>query len=141
MTAFSIRADVLQALDDWRAGKPVRSIELGHTQKQEEHPGASPRILQDQHHPQDQVRAHAYCFAIIDTCRDVTHGAYEDFLKVCRVIAQEFDGLTDEERDGAESLAWKALLVGWKRATAGFAEHLQIDVQRPPDKPKALVAG
>lgn len=134
-----IRADVLKALGDWNAGRAVRSLELGHTQRQVDTPGASPRILQDRHFRQDQDRAHAYCFHIL--AHFALHGApesHEVFTHVCDQLEQEFragnEGLTAEELDGAESLAWKALAVGWRRAIDGYKDVQYIEVTKPEAK-------
>lgn len=134
-----VKADVLQAIDAWKSGKPVRSIELGHVHRMIEHPGMSPRIDTSQRNERDQERAHEYCFSIIE--RFVAGGGlrpedtHERYLGVCQELRAQFvgmggdlAGLTSEEIAGAESLAWKALLVGWKRATDGHPEASYIEV-------------
>lgn len=142
-----IKADVLQALADWKAGKPVRSVELGHIHRMVEHPGVSPSVDMSKHIRRDQERAHAYCFHLIESF--FTNGAPEDhetFLADCDEYEKRFretnegEGLTAEELDGAEGLAWKALIVGWKRAIDGHTEANYIEV-RQPKLEKARTAG
>lgn len=143
--AQKIKADVLQALDDWNAGKPVRSIELGHVHQMKEHPSGAPFIDFSKRLSSDQERAHAYVFSIIAWY--ASDGVafpldHESFHKTCDVLEKEFRetggqlagegyNLTAEELDGAESLAWKALLVGWKRAIEGHADGRYIEVTNP----------
>jgi hypothetical protein len=132
---MKLRADVLKVLADWKAGKPVRSLELGHVHRMKENPGSSPMIDISEHHHQDQERAHAYCFHIIEHFKDGRPGSYEEFSVVCDGLERDFkketEGLTAEELDGAESLAWKALLFGWSRAIDGHKDANYIEVARP----------
>jgi len=77
-----IKADVLQALDDWKAGKPVKSIELGHTHRMKDNGGQSPTIDLSVRLSNDQERAHAYCFAIIEYVTGVNyepHLSHDDY--------------------------------------------------------------
>jgi hypothetical protein len=143
--AARIKADVLQALDDWKAGKPVRSVELGHAQRMVDQPGMSARIGDDRFF-QDQERAHAYCFRILEwfSKEGIPFPADHDaFMKQCDVLERKFreqnDGLTAEELDGAESLAWKALLIGWQRAIDGHKDANYITVTNP-NVPKTKAA-
>lgn len=133
-----IRGDVLQALADWKAGKPVRSVELGHVHRTIENPGGSPRIDVENHYHQDQDRAYAYCFHLIELFSlNGVPSKHEDFAGACDAyeeLFREIDenaGMTDEERDGAESLAWKALQFGWARAIEGHKDSQYIEVRNP----------
>ena len=143
--AGRIKADVLHALDDWKAGKPVRSIELGHIHRMVEHPGVSPAVDMSKHIPRDQERAHAYVFFILERLELLIQPPedHATFSVWCdgweKDFKRENPGLTEEERDGAEGLAWKALIVGWKRAIDGHPEANYIEVSQP--KPKARTAG
>lgn len=151
MTA-KIKADVLQALDDWKAGKPVKSIELGHVHRMthsEEHMASYPNtrnpINLSKRLSNDQNRAHAYCFGILSWwCVDpfITHAigkppagpdTFEDFKGVCAETMKQggFSDLTETEKEAAESLAWKALNIGWARAIAGHAPEMYIEVRNP----------
>jgi len=130
--AITIKADTLQALADWKAGKPVRSLELGHVHRMRDLPDAAPMIDTSKRFHNDQERAHAFVFAVIEHCQKFlfVQDPHELFLKQCSIVKEEFPELTPEERTGAESLAWKALLVGWRKAIAGHAESEYIEVQR-----------
>jgi hypothetical protein len=142
-----IKADVLQALDAWKSGKAVRSIELGHTHRMIEHPGMSPRIDLSKRIERDQERAHAYLFHLIDLFSiNGVPADHEAFLAACDDYERTFDWgelpvtdrhVFDSERDAAESLAWKALLVGWKRATDGHGEASYIEVSREKQESKS----
>src|ERR1700674_1381908 len=120
-----LKPDVLQALKDWKAGKPVKSVELGHVHRMKDQPPFSPTIDASKHLHQDQDRAHAYAFHLIELFQlNGIPAEHESFLKACdeyEVLfrAEEEGGheeMTPEEMDGAESLVWKALLFGWARA-------------------------
>jgi len=135
--AWKIKADVVQTLDDWKAGKPVRAVELGHVHrmKQSNEPTMMPSIDMSKRFHNDQERAYAYCFHLIDLFnRNGLPDAHEDFLLACGEYAQQFSNsadLTQKEMDGAVSLAWKALLVGWKRAIDGHGDSAYIEVSNP----------
>ena len=139
MTA--LRKDVLKALSDWKAGKPVRALELGHVHRMKENPGSSPLIDMSQHLHQDQDRAYAYCFHIIEHFAEARTATFEEFSVVCDGLERDFreenKGLTEEELHGAESLAWKALLFGWARAIDGHKDANYIEVTRPAKQESA----
>jgi hypothetical protein len=137
--ASRIKFDVLQALRDWKAGKPVKTVELGHVHRMKDVPGFSPTIDTAEHIHRDQDRAHAYCFHVIEywiSAPELTLPEHEEFLTVCDVVLEprfrkENEGLTVEELEGAEGLAWKALRFGWARAIEGHKESFYIEVQNP----------
>jgi hypothetical protein len=134
-----IKADVLQALADWKAGKPVRTLELGHVHRMKEHPGLSPLIDSSEHLRHDQERAHAYCFHLIELFQlNGVPETHEGFMKACDAYELVFrDGnndLTAEELDAAESLAWKALLVGWAKAIDGHKDSAYTTITKPDEK-------
>lgn len=134
--AQRIKSDTLQALAAWKAGKPVRSLHLGHVHRMQDRGQHSPVIDFSVRLSNDQERAHAYCFHLIDLFKingiPVSH---ELFLEACDEYEKPFreadDSLTAEELDAAESLAWKALLVGWRHAIDGHSEARYIEVSRP----------
>lgn len=144
--SVQIKSDVLQALETWKAGKPVRSLELGHAHHMIEHPGMMPKIDFSKRIDRDQERAHAYLFHLIELFS--VNGVpkdHETFLEACDEYEQTFDWgelsladrhTFDTERNGAESLAWKALTVGWKRAIDGHGEASYIEISRPREKAK-----
>jgi hypothetical protein len=132
---MKLRADVVKVLEDWKAGKPVRSLELGHVHRMKENPGSSPLIDITEHHHQDQERAHAYLFHLFELFQlNGVPATHEAFMSACddyELAFHDAHDLTAEERDGAESLAWKALLFGWLRATEGHKDANYINVTRP----------
>jgi hypothetical protein len=137
--AQKFKADVVKAVDDWNAGKPVRSIDLGHVHRMTEHPGGAPTVDLSKRLSNDQERAHAYCFYILAWyAADVNElpKSHADFIATCDVLEKEFretgdNGLTAEELDAAESLAWKAMLIGWRRAVDGHSDARYIEVTKP----------
>jgi hypothetical protein len=129
-----IKSDTLAALADWQAGKPVRGLELGHVYRMKEHPGLSPLVDRSQRVDRDQERAYAYCFYLVDCFKlNGVPAEHEDFLKACEdydCAFPEVDNLTEEEELAAQSLVWKALLVGWRKAIDGHSEASYIEVKR-----------
>jgi hypothetical protein len=138
-----IKADVLKALDDWKAGKPVKSIELGHVHRMKE-TNYGPRVDLSVRLSNDQERAHSYLFYIIDfyTGNIPVPDEHSDYLAACDALEKGFRetggplagegyALTAEEADAAEGLAWKALHVGWRSAIGGHSESLYIEVSNP----------
>ena len=134
-----IKADVLQALDNWKAGKPVKSIALGHVHRMthsEEHMASYPNsrnpVDLSKRLSNDQERAHAYCFAIIGLFeKDEIDIPFEAFMNSCLALRQNIPDMSNEEQMSAEALAWKALHVGWARAIAGHDPSLYIEVSNP----------
>jgi hypothetical protein len=149
--ATQIKRDVQQALADWKAGKPVKSIELGQVHRMKEQPGGhSPVIDLSVRLQNDQERAHAYCFHLIELFQ--LNGIPQDhkvFLEACDEYEQIFDwgelpvsekDVFDSERNAAEGLAWKALLIGWNRAIAGHDPSMYIEVTNPTVSRSLLTA-
>jgi hypothetical protein len=137
----TLKPDVLAVLKDWEAGKPIKSVELGHIHRMKDVPGFSPTIDTSEHLFQDQQRAYDYAFHLIELFKiNGVPGDHGDFLKACDEYEQTFDwgevgpgghhGL-DHERNGAESLVWKALRFGWARAIEGHKESAYITVTKP----------
>jgi hypothetical protein len=141
--AVKLRGDVSKALADWKAGKAVRGLELGHVHRMKENPGMSPMIDSSERFNPDQERAYAYCFHLIEHFqRNGVPATHEAFMLACDEYEKTFregenNQLTAEELDGAESLAWKVLLVGWTRAIEGHKDSLYIEVTRPQEKAEA----
>jgi hypothetical protein len=139
--AAKIKADVVKALADWKAGKPVKSIELGHVHRMQDNGGRSPTIDFSVRLSNDQERAHAYCFHLLELFSiNGVPATHEAFMEACNEYEATYDwgevpvpdyAAFDSERDAAESLAWKALHVGWARAIAGHDPSRYIEVTNP----------
>ena len=146
--AAKLKPDVLQALQDWK-GKPVKALELGHTHRMthseeymQSNPAARNSIDLSKRLANDQERAYGYVFALLGHAADASAFA-ESFLKdaafehsgflemASELRKAEFADVTPEEAAAAESLAWKALHVGWARAIAGHSPHFYIEVSNP----------
>src|ERR1700730_17101735 len=123
MSRPPIHEDLLQTLKLWRGGKEIHSLELGHTQRIDTRPDETQRIDIDHVHRNDQAKIHEWAFFIVE--HFVEAGAapesFEEFSTVCDQLEREEmpklvknkhlpELLTREELDGAESLAWKAML-------------------------------
>ena len=131
-----IKPDVLKALEDWKAGKPVQSLELGHIHRMKDNGAHSPTIDMSVRLVNDQERAHAYCFAILEHSIAFPQASHDAFLAHVANFVPQFPELTEEERVAAESLAWKALHVGWQRAIAGHDPSMYIEVVRKTQESK-----
>jgi hypothetical protein len=141
-----IKPDVLRVLQDWKAGKSVMSLDLGHVHRmantEEEmasYPNRRNPIDLSKRLANDNERAHAYCFALLGHAADgsifaesfLKDAAFEHsgFMEMANALRkEEFTDVTPEEAAGAESLAWKALHVGWKLAIAGHDASRYVDV-------------
>lgn len=130
-----IRDDLRAALADWKGGKPVHLVELGHNQKIMTRPDGSERINIDAIHTNDQRVIYDYVFHLLEFFAE--HGppeSFDVFKTICDEGEQMFKNngdreLSDEERDGAESLVWKALQVGWRKAIAGHPPEQYFDAK------------
>jgi len=133
LTRPAIHEDLLGTLKLWRAGKPIRSLELGHTQRIEKRSDETERIDLGHVHRNDQVKIHQWAFHIVEHFVESDLDEPDNFAEyeaICDMLEEvqmpvlvkekEISGaLTKEELDAAESLAWKAMLLGWDRATSG----------------------
>ena len=130
---IKIKADTLEALANWKAGKPLRVIELGHIHRMKEHPGMSAQIDTSEHVYRDQARAYLYCFALIErfSQEPMWNVPFHDFQVICKEVAASVPEMTQEESEAAEGLAWKALIVGWKKALEGHSDATYIELKRP----------
>jgi hypothetical protein len=138
-----IEDELRKILAAWDAGEPIRSIPLGHSTVVDGVDQAG--MPREVHHVFRQRKAHAYAFQLIAAgLRLRPPFIHSDFWQiVLDVGTRATTDLTVQECDAAESLAWKALLCGWKVAIAGFPESGYILLSRdtaPQTKP-ALPAG
>jgi len=136
--AATHHSDLLRTVKDWNAGKAVRSIELGHNQREiDAGINEQKRIDSTCHHRNRQDLAHAWTFRILARALEAQNPdmVYSDFAELCRELREtempnDANRLTSEELNGAESLAWKAWLLGWDRAIRGHEEHRYIQVSK-----------
>jgi hypothetical protein len=123
-------------LRDWKAGRAIRSIELGHTQREIQVGINDAKRIDDSHHHRNRHDlAHAWVFKILDRvlAEKKPDMVYSEFAEICRELRETemLEGdrrLTQDELNGAESLAWKAWLLGWDRAIRGHDESRYIQV-------------
>lgn len=159
MAKLRIHAELEQKLAAWREGKPVRAPRLGHTQRETviaHGPNRGQHSLDlERRAPQPrQELALAWCFLIIEHClqegldqrifaprENEDQFVYSDFANVCHELREtrmsDEEKLTSSELAGAESLAWKCLLVGWDRAIAGHNESHYVETSRPQQEQPA----
>lgn len=135
MSIETIHEDLAAVLEDWAQGKEIRSVELGHTQRMIPHPGEADRIDLSHVHRVRQALAHEWAFLILEHCaQNGLPVSFEEYAALCDELEanhmDEVGKLSKEELDGAESLAWKALLHGWKNAIHGHEERKYITVKR-----------
>jgi hypothetical protein len=136
--------ELRKVLAAWDAGNSIRSIPLGHSTVVDGlDQSGMPREVRQVFR---QRKAHAYAFQLIAAgLRLRPPFLHSDFWQiVLDVGTRATTELSVQECDAAESLAWKALLRGWKIATAGFPESSYILISRdvaPPQVKPALPAG
>jgi hypothetical protein len=133
-----IEDELRAVLASWNAGNEVASIPLGHsTHVDGVDQSGNPREV---HHVFRQRKALGYAFQLIAS--GLVAGLpmlFDQFYLLC-LEERENTGiktvLSRYEIEAAESLAWKALLRGWKRAIAGFPESSYISVAKAKAKPE-----
>lgn len=110
-----IQDELREVLEEWRTGKPVQSIMLGHPQEG--------KVFR-------QRLVHSFVFALI--AEWVERWPVENFhlFDVSAEEKAQTIGLTNEERGAGTSLAWSALRRGWKRALTGFPDSHTITVKQ-----------
>lgn len=110
--------ELRQVLADWTHGQPVRSIALGHPVRVNE------KTKTEERHTFRQTKVHDYCFRLLNEC--VIFGEPMPWELFSQLDLAPSD-LSLEERQAAESLAWKAQLHGWNRALSGFeGQHITL---------------
>ena len=137
-----IEDELREVLASWNAGNEVTSIPLGHsTHVDGVDASGNPREV---HHVFRQRKALGYAFRLISSGLDLGMPfPFDQFFALC-LEERENTGIKTElsryEIEAAESLAWKALLRGWKRALAGFPESSYIAVAKAKAKPEGKSA-
>lgn len=138
-----IEDELRQVLADWNAGKPVRSVALGHRVRVE---GVNAHGLPGEVRNEfRQRKALAYVFQLIEAGLKLKMPfTWDQFFALCvderdkakpKRDLQPVDYLSRQEIEAAESLAWKALLRGWNHAITGFPDVQYVSIAK--EKPAA----
>ena len=117
-----IKIELEEVLEDWNSGRRIPVIPLGH----------AVRVTSDHRevpHTFRQIKAYSYCFELIEAGMHDLPMAWELFCMLCQSDLAPA-GLSAEEKEAAESMAWKALHRGWRKATAGFPEEHEIRIAK-----------
>jgi hypothetical protein len=112
-----IQSELRQVLADWTHGQPIRSIELGHPVR------VNPKTGAEERHTFRQTQVHDYCFTLLSECVDYGQPMPWELFSMLDIAPPD---LSLEERQAAESLAWKAQLRGWNNAISGFDGHITL---------------
>lgn len=145
---IAIHKHLQEKISEWKSGKSVCIPRLGHQHREIQwEPGNADakRIDDSKMFNNRQDAALEWCFFLIEEFLNRDYGArlfgeksdlaYSDFALFADEMEEtrmsEIVGkLSPEELTGAESLAWKALLVGWDRAVYGHPESHCVQVTR-----------
>lgn len=146
---IAIHKHLQDKISEWKSGKGVCIPRLGHQHREMQWEPGNPnsrRIDDSKIFHNRQEAALEWCFFLIEEFLNRDYGprlygenadvAYSDFAlfadEMEETRMQEIMGgkLSPEELTGAESLAWKALLVGWDRAVSGHPELNCVQVTR-----------
>lgn len=119
-----IHDELMQVIGDWANGRPLRTVALGHPVRRD------PKTGEEQRHTFRQRRVQDYCMNLIIVGVEHLPIDFPEFQLMTDMAPKD---LSAEERAAAESLAWKALLRGWKNALTGFSDHQYISLTREAD--------
>jgi hypothetical protein len=146
-----IKSELVEVIRNWADGRRIHAIPLGHPVRVVTDPnGYNPR---EERHVFRQKRAYDYCFTLIAAGLEHSEPprpfAIPQKQFATPVQSPKFEALTwelfmlltssappdlsTEERQAAESLAWKALNRGWNRALSGFPAEHEIMLAREAD--------
>jgi len=127
-----IEDELRGVLADWNAGKPIRTVALGHSTRVEGLKHGLPLEVRNNFR---QKKALAYVFQLIEAGLLLKMPfTWDEFFKLC-LEERKAGELTKQEAEAAESLAWKALLRGWNRALTGFPDVHYVSIAK--EKPAA----
>jgi hypothetical protein len=121
-----IHDELREVIERWAQGQRIHAIALGHPVRVNEQ-GAEER------HVFRQRRAYDYCFSLIGTALTSPKAEQISFALFTMLTEGAPKDLSLEERQAAESLAWKALCRGWQNALAGFPDEHTISIAREAD--------
>lgn len=132
-----IEDEIREALQDW-ATLPVRVVALGHSghlvpgENENEPAREVPHVFR-------QKLVYAYVFEILRVAIEHSPAplTWSQFRLYCDLAlsgevggAGAFADGSTEEREAAESFAWKVLRCGWNHALTGFPEHRYITLRK-----------
>jgi|HubBroStandDraft_6_1064221.scaffolds.fasta_scaffold04109_5 hypothetical protein len=126
-----IKDELATTVQEWRDGQRIRAIPLGHPVRYILENGQR----KEEPHTVRQLQTYAYCFELIDAGIAEPPENYGAFCAMASGLSPA--ELSNEEKEAAESLAWKALTRGWRRALSGFAEDLEMGIRNPDRKAQA----
>jgi len=137
-----IEGEIREALADWDS-LPVRVLALGHSTHLVPGEGKN-EPAREVHHVFRQKVTYAHVFAILRQAMDHAPAplTWEQFKLYVDLAAPDPLAmvLSQEEREAAESFAWKVLRTGWNRALTGFSEDRYITIRRVEQSPAPLPA-
>jgi hypothetical protein len=119
-----IKDELLERIADWQQGKPIRTIAIGHRTRRNDAGQEEPQHFR-------QRQAHDYAFHLIEAGAQYELPLPFDIFSLLVQMAPA--DLTAEERQAAESLAWKVLAKGWRSTIGEFPEADQITLAREAD--------
>jgi hypothetical protein len=117
-----INDEVTEVLEQWRAGRRVAVLQLGHSVR------VNPTTRQEERHKFRQLAAYAYAFQLIEKGLETEIATHEDFCFMASTLSPK--ALSTEEREAAESIAWKTLRRGWHNAISGFPDDRMIPIRQ-----------
>lgn len=130
-----IKDEISQILEDWdrpisnATASWVRVVALGHPVRVV--PGEGNEPAREVSHLFRQKAVYAYVFEILRCVEiDVDYDQFKALLPEVRKRVLSSPPLSKEERDAAESFAWKVLRVGWNHALTGFPDHRYISLRK-----------
>jgi len=124
-----IQDELRSVITAWAEGRRIHAIPLGHPVRYNE------KTRAEEPHVFRQRRAYDYCFTLIHAGLEA-QGQKQEALSwglFLLLTSSAPKDLSTEERQAAESLAWKALNRGWDRALSGFPESHEIMLAREAD--------
>jgi hypothetical protein len=126
-----IEDELRGVLADWNAGKPIRTIVLGHRVRVDgTNDYGLPREVRNEIR---QRLALSYVFELIAAGLKLGMPfTWGRFFELCldQRTTLAIDRFTKQEIEAAESLAWKALLRGWNRAITGFPDVQYVSISK-----------
>lgn len=129
---LTFQNELREKLSEWKAGKIVRTLRLGHPVRVAQHGGEEPHTI-------NQGSVYAHVFKLLGSALELgTVATFPEFAALAETILPA--NLTTQEREAAESFAWAVLRRGWRGALAGFQDHQYFDLENPkPGAPEVAV--